>query len=177
MRLKVAAILVEYYDNMDLPLTSGAMVWTSCINYFQVQWKSIMYINEADPQDLPKMENIVSIVKWIEAYVTYLQQEIGARNAPLAYVIREDAAVPAADPDLVPNAPHSTLHVSLKEKMIYRLSHIHALFRGDNGSVFGDMEAATRGMKYVSSTAPFKRTKNGRASYMDLKSQQAKREM
>ena len=39
MSLKVAEIAVEYYDHMDFTLTAGAMVWTSLINNFQVQWK------------------------------------------------------------------------------------------------------------------------------------------
>ena len=72
MGLKVAAIAVKYYDHTDHPLTTGAMVWTSRIKNFQVQWKSIMDIKEAKPQDLPKMENNVGIVKWLKAYDTYL---------------------------------------------------------------------------------------------------------
>ena len=31
-----------------------------------------MDIKEAKPQDLPKMENNVGIVKWLKAYDTYL---------------------------------------------------------------------------------------------------------
>ena len=57
--------------------------------------------------------------------------------------------------------------------MIACLSHTHGLFRGDNASVFDDVEVATRGTKFAPTIAPFKRRKDGRAAFLALKQQHA----
>jgi hypothetical protein len=61
--------------------------------------------------------------------------------------------------------------------MVARLSHQHALFKIDNAAVFDDIEEATRGTKFASSIAPFKRAKNGRDALLALKEQHAGKAM
>jgi hypothetical protein len=57
--------------------------------------------------------------------------------------------------------------------MIQRLSHAHPLYADDNGQVYDDLELATRGSRFASSIAPFKRARDGRAAFLALKSQHA----
>ena len=52
-----------------------------------------------------------------------------------------------------------------------RYSHQHPLFQTDIGSVFDDLEEATRGSKYQPTITPFKRAKDGQGAYMALKDQ------
>ena len=92
---------------------------------------------------------------------------------PLSYVIREDAAVPAAVPALAQNQPHSTQQGSVEADMIARASHTHALFRNDNKKVYHLLESATRSTQYAATIKPFQRTKNGRGAFLALMTQYA----
>lgn len=171
-RIQVAAVAVEYYLATGRPLSAAIIEWNTTLKNFEVQWKALLRAKD-DDSELPKITKTVGIVKWIEAYESYALHKIGVRNAPLSYVIREDATVPAAAPAIATGQPHSIDHGSVRGEMIARLSHTHALFRDDNASVFDDIEEATRGTKYASSISPFKRTKNGRAAFLALKEQHA----
>ena len=176
-RLKVAAIAVEYYLATDRAITAAAIQWDTQLKNFEIQWKSLLALKDSsDSLELPKMSKTVGIVKWLEAYESYASQKIGVRKAPLAYVIREIATVPAA-PALMAGQPHSETHGSVREEMIGRLSHSHALFRDDNAAVFDDIETATRGTKFAPSIAPFKKARNGRAAFLALKEQHAGKAM
>lgn len=174
-RLKVAAIAVEYYLATDRPLTAAGLQWETPLKNFETQWKAILHLKDQDPE-LPKLSKTVGIVKWLEAYESYALHKLGVRNAPLAYVIRETSAVPAA-PVLTNGQPHSDEHGSVKAEMVARLSHGHGLFRDDNAAVFDDIEEAVRGTKFHASIAPFRRAKDGRGAYMALKEQHAGKAM
>ena len=72
---------------------------------------------------------------------------------------------------LAANAPYSVEHGSLKDELKAKFSHIHPLFKTNNGSVFDDLEEATHGTKYQPTITPFKQKKDGRGVYMTLKEQ------
>ena len=174
IRLKVAALAVAYYEDTSRPLTAAGMQWEPRLRSFKAQWEAIKDLKESDDMDLPKIGKNVGVVKWLEAYANYAGQKIGARGAPRALVIRDNAAVAGTPPALAPNEPHSTEHGSVMEEMTQRFSHNHALYRTDNSAVFDDIEAATRGTKYASSIAPHKSPfKDGRGAFMSIKSQHA----
>ena len=67
--------------------------------------------------------------------------------------------------------PHSELAGSIEEELIARASHVHALFREDNGLVYFKLEAATRGTSYAASIKPFSRARDGRGAIKALESQ------
>lgn len=174
-RLQVAAKCVHYYLAVGRDLSPPIMQWSTVLKNFEEEWKAIMKLKD-DDTELPKITNKVGIVKWIEAYESYASTKLGVRDAPLSYVIREVAIVPPAPP-IETGKPYSTEHGSVKHEMIARLSHQHALFKVDNAAVFDDIEEATRGTKFASSIAPFKRTKNGRGALLALKDQHAGKAM
>ena len=116
-RLQVAAIAVEYYAATDRTITPQAMQWDTTLKNFEVQWKVIKAAMDGDAPEAPKMSKTVGIVKWLEAYENYSKNRIGDCYAPLAYVIRDTVAVPAA-PAFQAGQPHSDEHGSAKEEMI-----------------------------------------------------------
>jgi hypothetical protein len=113
-RLKVAAIAVEYYAETNHTLTAASVVWTSRLKNFEAQWDSIAEQRKRiGDLTVPKITKALTIIKFIEAYESYSRQYIGVRTAPLAYVIREDAAVVVPAPALAPNQPFSEEHGSV----------------------------------------------------------------
>ena len=171
-RMKVAAKCVAYYNNTDRPLSAANMTWTPRLANFEMAWQALEEMEDKESTNkLPILHRNFPIEKWIESYSNHADQRIGVRMCPLSYVIRDDAAVPATAPPLEFNAPYSTLHGSVKNEMVARYSHTHALFSTDNGYVFDDIEEATRGSKYQATITPYRRTKDGRGAYMALKEQ------
>ena len=172
-RLMVSAVAVSFYEQTDRPLSHQNMHWDRIKN-FKVQYDTIKEKKtHGETLSVPVIGKDLGIVRWLEAYTSYASQYVGVRDAFISYVIRDEAAVNPVAPPLAPNEPHSIEHGSVMQDMVHRFSHTHALFADDNRKVFDDLELATRGTKYAASIAPFKRTKNGRESFLTLKAQHA----
>ena len=86
---------------------------------------------------------------------------------------RKEAHVPIVAPVLAPYQTHSIEHGSVKYEYESCLLHSDVRFRNDNGTLFGYLEEATRGTTFVSSIKTYKRTCNGRASWLALNMQYA----
>ena len=170
MRLKVAAVAVEYYEVTDRPLTAASLMWSDRLKNFKVQWEALMDLKKSSTIELPKITKNVSVVRFLESYETYADQKIGVQNAPLSNVIRASVAVGAATA-LAPNQPHSIVHGSIREELKQRVAHGTALYKDDNAAVYDDLESATRGTKYAASIAPFKRRRDGRGAFFALTAQ------
>jgi hypothetical protein len=125
-----------------------------------------------DGQEVPKITKALPIIKWTEAMLDYTHRVIGARDIPLAYVIRPEADVPPIGAQAA-GTPHSADHGSIEMDLIARASHGHPLFREDNSTMYYKLEEATRSTSYAASIKPFQRTKNGRAAWLALSSQYA----
>ena len=113
------------------------------------------------------------VIKSTEAFQDFLARVVGVQTIPLSYVIRADADVPAATPALAPGQPHSTEHGSVKDELVARASHTHALFRDDNMTVYHHLEEATRSTFYAASIKPYQCAKNGRDAWFALVGQYA----
>ena len=110
-----------------------------------------------DTSDVPKVSRSLPIGKWSETFSLFLHDSaIGARNIPLAYVIRETVDVPAEAPALLTGKPYSDEHGSVVNELIARASHTHDLFQEDNKLVFCLLEEALRATSYAASLSPFK---------------------
>jgi len=132
------------------------MNWTSTVKNFIEHWKSLEERKKEDPPAVPKISHKV----------------IGQRTVLFAYVIREDALVPAAAPALLANQPFSsTEHESVEGELIARASHNHPIFRDDNTKVYYFIEEATPSTSYSSSIKPFSRKKDGRGAFLAIKNQ------
>ena len=93
MRLKVTAVAISYYEWTICPLTAGNIKWFPCINSFSEQWKAIQDLQKNDYATLLNISNIVTIVKWFEAYESHAFQVIGHANAPLTWIIHNNVAI------------------------------------------------------------------------------------
>jgi hypothetical protein len=165
-RLIVACDLVRYYDTIGRTMTPGNLQWNTVMKNFELQWKALEDKKDGDEPDTPKISKGLNIMRWSEAFNDTLNRYIGVRMIPLAYVVRtDDVVAPNVAPAIAPGQPHSTEHGSVEEELIARASHVHALYRQDNASVYYKLEEATRGTNYAASIKPFQRSKDGRAAF------------
>ena len=172
-RLLAACEIVRYYETTGRALTAGNITWTTVVKNFDIQWQALRGRKDGESPEVPKITKALPIIKWTQAFTDYLHRKIGARMIPLAYVIREDVAVPAVAPALVAGQPHSEMHGSVEGELIARASHTHALYRDDNSDVYFKLEEATRSTSYAASIKPFQRGRNGRAAWLALTNQYA----
>lgn len=172
-RLIVACDLVRFYETIGRDPTAANLRWNPIMRNFEEQWNALKKRKEDDEPEVPKISKALPIIKWTEAFKDYLNRVIGVRMIPLAYVIREDVAVPAQAPPLAQDQPHSAEHGSVEADLVARASHANALYRDDNGTVYYKLEEATRSTSYADSIKPFQRAKDGRAAWLALTSQYA----
>ena len=91
----------------------------------------------------------------------------------MAYVTREDEAVPVICPPLSPGQSYSDDHGSLEMDLVSRASHTLGLFYDNSTSVYYMIEEATRGTQYANSIQPFQKGKDGRGAFVALSNQYA----
>lgn len=172
-RLIVSCELVRYYISVSRPITDAAMQWNQVGKNFEIQWKALKQKKDEDDPETPKLSKGFGVMKWSESFWDILHRCIGARMAPLAYVICEEPAVPAAIPPLLANHPHSAEAGSIEAKLIARIDHNHVLYCDNNAKVYYKMEEATQNTAFAASIAPYQRTKNGRDAFLAIVSQYA----
>jgi hypothetical protein len=147
--------------------------WNTVIKNFGEQWKALKDRKTGDLPEVPKITKALPVIKWTQAFADYLHRVIGVRTIPLAYIIREDVAVPAVAPALIAGQPHSVEHGSVEAELVARAQHNHALYRDDNANVYYKLDEATHTTAYAASIKPFQRTKNGRGAFQALTNQYA----
>ena len=133
-------------------------------------------MEEKKKEDEPKVPTVhkgLQITKWTDTFNDFCWKVIGARNIPLAYVIRDNAVVDPNPPPLAPGKSYSSATGSVEAELVERASFDHALYRSDNAKVYAYIEEAVRTSPYNASIKPFQRMKDGRGAYRALVSQHA----
>ena len=171
-RLVLAAKLIRYYEAVGRTVTTSNIMWGTVIKNFAVQWKALEENKKAEKPAAPKISKALPVIKWSEAFTDYLHRVIGAQMAPFAYIIRDEAVVPAIGA-IATDKPHSEQHGSIEVELLARASHDHPLYRDDNATVYFSLEEAARGTPYAASIKPFQRAKDGRGAMRAIKSQYA----
>ena len=100
---------------------------------------------KAEDPNTPTINKSLPIMKWTEAFRDHLHRCVDAKRIPLAYVIRDDEAVPGPCPPLKMDQPFSEKHGSVEEDLVHCASHVHGLYKADNASVYFKLEEATLG--------------------------------
>ena len=172
-RLIVATDLLKFYRTVGRDVTAANMRWDHVMRNFGEQWKAIKESKKESSPEVPIISKALPIIKWIEAFTDHCYRCIGHRFIPLAYVIREDAAVDPIVPPAAINQAYSATHGSILNDLIHRAGHDHGLFEQDNAEVYFKLEEATRGTQYADSIKPFQRLKNGRAAFRAMVAQYA----
>ena len=172
MRLKEALKIAKFYENVGRELDPENMTW-DVIKRFLDQWKALMQRKTEDAGLPPKLNKSVPVHKWLESMVLFLGKKVGVRDAPLSYIVRPVGTVAVISPPRQAGEPHSEMYESIEGDLTARLSHAHALFKVDNGTVFDLIESSTRGSDVSPTIAPFRKTRNGRGAMQALKTQHA----
>ena len=172
-RLKVAADAARYYEAIGRDLTPANMHYTNVLSKFELQWRSILEKKKATPPTVPKISRTLRVTKWSESFINFLNRVIGARYAPLSYVIRKVMERVDPPPALARQQPYSEVYGSVEGELIARLSHTSPIYRDDNAKVFDYLEEATRGTIVAASLMPFRTRKDGRGAFMAVMLQHA----
>ncbi len=173
MHLKGAMKIAKFYENIDRTLDPDNMTWV-IIKHFLEQWKALMVRKKEDVGLPPKLTKSSPVHKWLELMGLYLGKKVGVRNAPLSYIVCLNANVLAIAPLCQAGEPHSeTYKLIEKDLTARRLSHTHALFKVNNGTVIDLVELSNQGSNVAPTIAPFRKTRNGHGAMLALKSQHA----
>jgi hypothetical protein len=124
----------------------------------------------------PKMSRNTSILKYTQSAATSLSSTIGARNAPLSYVIRPDRSSPYPFPPLAAGKPWSEACGSIQNEMELYLTHNDPVFCDDNHEIFTLLHDSLEGTIYGATITPYKKKKDGRAAWHVLLTQHAGRQ-
>jgi hypothetical protein len=172
--LTIVAQAARFYEDTGRELNPENMLW-SVIKRFDEQFKALMARKTGDSFYVPpKLTKNFSTHKWLESFVLWLRQKVGVRNCPLKYVVRELATVAVLAPPLEAGEPHSEEHGgSIEGDMIARMSHLHSLFKVDNGVVFELIKTAVRGTPVAALIAPFCPDRNGCRAFFAIQAQHA----
>lgn len=172
-KLQVAAVAASYYKTIGRDLTHVNMHYTNVLKDFYMQWKALEEKKKEDEPKVPIVSKGLPITKWTDTFNDFCWKVIGARNIPLAYVIRDRVEVEPNPPPLAAGKSYSASSGSVEVELVERASHDHALFRSDNAKIYSFIEEAVRSSQYNASIKPFQRDKDGRRAYKALVSQHA----
>jgi hypothetical protein len=123
--------------------------------------------SEGDPPTLPKIDP-KNWPKTMDALQDHFSTMLGATKAPLAYVIRDEATVPAEADD------PSTNYATPEEEMIRRMPHMDAAgielptYQHDKTKVWQSLSEMTREEKCWTYVKPFQRARDGRGAFLAL---------
>ena len=162
-RLIVASNAANYYKSIGRTMASANMHYGNILSNFKVEWESYQDLKTKDeptPPTINDRDNDRKIIKWAPIFHDCLGKMYGA-HGPLAYILREDEAVPSEvdDPlgtDDTTNQINSHFGASgsLHNELIARLPHTGAIFKHDNSTVFSLIEKAARNTSIESTVKP-----------------------
>ena len=170
-KLLVAAKAIEYYEAVGRATTIASLRWAGPLTRFSQYLKALKVMKNEEKKEPPKVTRSLPIGQWSEAFLIYLENTLGVRDIPLAYVVRSQATPPAPAPALRTGYPYSTEHGSVSRELIERASHTHVLFDTDNEEVFNHLESSLRSTQYAATLSSFKRAKDGRGAWTAVISQ------
>ena len=174
MRLLGALKLVKFYKAINRMIEPAGMEWPVIKNFLE-QFEALKESKTKSSEDasIPKISKVLPVHNWIQATTNYVNRILSARISGLGYVLRENTAVELPAPARAVNEPYSEIYGSIEGDHYNRLSHDHALFKIDNGTVFDIIEHGSRGSDVAPTIAPWRRTRNGRSAMRSVIDQHA----
>jgi hypothetical protein len=163
--LQLAAYTVRHYARISRNINIPAMNPTSVRRLRELKIKESS--RDGDPPTLPKIDP-KNWPKTIDAIQDHFSTLLGETKAPLAYVIRDMAAVP----DEVDDPPEN--YATPEEEMISRMPHVDAAgdelptYQHDRTKVWQSLSEMTRDEKCWTYVKPFQRARDGRGAFMAL---------
>ena len=164
-RMIEACDLVRFYHDIGRVWTPANLRYVTIRNFSQ-QWKSLMDRKEGDQPEVPKISKELGILRWSEAFKDFLHRCIGARGAPLSYVVRSIVVPQGPLPPTATDCPHTEANGSVENDLVAFASHDHPLYRDDSKKVYFLLEEASRGTSFAASLKPFQAAKDGREAFL-----------
>lgn len=155
--------LVRYYVNhcariQRLPVVPADMTMQR-LNSVHLHFQNEKEQPEATPPE--KIIKVEDVRTNIEALDSYLHNAFGETFLPLAYLVRDEVALPDVDPGF--GLP------SFHEEMVQRGDHEGTAFQRDNVALWNVISQMTHGGFAWSWVSMYARTRNGREAYIALK--------
>jgi len=175
VRIAIACEAVKYYVGTGRVPDAISMHYANVLVNFKVDFEAYEKLKKQDAPEVPDVKDNDGdrkIIKWIPIFFDCMSRKYGVKG-PLAYVLREEVAVPAVTDDpLLPNQYYGRSG-SLQGELIARLSHGDALYRSDNKTIYMCIEKACRGTSVESTVKAYSRSQDGRGAYLALKDHHA----
>ena len=174
-RLIVAMHAANYYSSIGRTMTAQNMHFTNVLSSFKLEWDDYTSLKSLDDPAVPAIndkDNDRKIIKWTPIFLDCMSRTFGSRG-PLAYVLRENNAVPTEADDPLHANSYFGASGSLLDELIARLPHTGAIYKSDNATVYMAIEKAARGTSVESTVKTFSRRKDGRGAFQALLSNHA----
>lgn len=120
---------------------------------------------EADTEFPDKFSNAKTPREILETIENWITEHYGMENIPLAYIIREDQAVPRIADDPLPLG-----QPSYNSELTRRAAHNGETWMANNGKVWQMIRHVTHGTDAWAFVKSYARSQNGRDAYFALKS-------
>jgi hypothetical protein len=155
--------MVRYYVNhcariQRLPVIPADMTLNRLNNVY-LHFKNEK--EQADPELPGKIVKVDDVRTNIEDLDSYLNNALGETFLPLAYLVRDDVALPLVDPGFGMPSYH--------EEMVRRGDHEGTAFQRDNIALWNVISHMTHGGFAWNWVSAHERTRNGREAYIALK--------
>ncbi len=101
--LKTAMHAARCHEMVGCDLTPGNMHWDQVLKNFQESHKALSDRKDEETPKVPMITKALPIMRWTEVMRDHLHQIVGARMAPLSYVIHDNETPDAVAPALAVN--------------------------------------------------------------------------
>ena len=175
-RLIVAVQAAWYYRLIRRVMNTSNMHYDNVLVNFKVEYESYAALKDLDAPKCPLIldrDGDRKVIKWAPIFLDCLSRTFGAGGGPLAYVLREDSAVPDETEDPLGQSNYFGASGSLQDELVARIEHSGPIFKSDNKSVYLLIEEAARGTTVESTVKSFASRKDGCGAFFALKSNHA----
>ena len=164
IRLKQACDFFQYIAGTERTMKDAYLDYDS-IKSHAIQFKAIMDQKDSKdgPKGLPKLSISTDVLAWIDKVDKCLRKLSGQDGSPLAYLIRETAAVPTTVVDLLPGKCYSVTYKSLVEELVARKSFTSSCVEADRVMLYDHLDKALSHGPYESTLQAFEDSKDGQA--------------
>ena len=159
--LKLTDELFCHYTGVGCILTQENMTYI-ILNDYNNHLKSVKGSKKDQNIKLMKFCKETVALGWFKATNIFWDAFIGARNCPVAYVLREEILPDRSSSPLLIDTCYSEVHNLIKEELTAFLSRTYTLYKGDKAQVFKFLEETLRGSSIDPIIQPYKQRKDGR---------------
>ena len=171
-KLKKSVQAAKHYNWIDVPITPGIMALEPHVNELSM----VLNIQEEKRSSgltlAPKCGKQITFLEYLSLLEVWLADNVSSHpsKAPLAYLARDNAAVPDAAV-LVHNQVYTAEGGSILGDLTLRLTHNNAAFNEDSKRLLSALVNGLSNTEYASTLEPFKPTWDGRGALIRLKAQ------